>query len=683
MVELYIDEELIDLSVDQPLAMTYQVQDIGSIQFQRANFSNQFKVPKTKENLRKLGFIDQVTTADMRPYRALPARIIQDGEEIVRNGVCKVLSADDTINVVIFSGIKDFFETIGDAKLSDLDLSDLNHTWDEATITALRTAEDGICYPFIDYGAGFQPEYQFFAIYVKTLFERIFTEAGFEYYGSFLDHPAYDKIILPFSGKAYLSSSDVKKNSFIAIGETNSYGCHNSLYQIIGQPTGYPSPSAGCGGLDISQTAGLTEITGNENGLFDGSYFTVGASPVRGEFKVSGKAILGVTDRVYIKLVSSLKGVLWSYTEFLNAGAKVFSGEVVLSDYLPGETLHLEIASEISNALWEVQLEFVADEEVVFGSGVDVARNMPDIKQKDFLKGIAHIFGVIYEQDENIQRVRLRQFDEIQTNKGAAVDWSDKLHVPASKDDRRQPQIIFDIGYAQRNLFRYKEDENVTEGYGDGVLLVDDQNLAPEKTIIELPFAATENNQITQFRQKEGEDLITDADEYDPLIEYSNGEHVTYNGALYRYINANPETGKTPKFDGDINPITESGLENPVVTFWQRLSIDALLHYEREFETEPRIMISEGDGSVYFIKPGGEFNLGFADSLLEKNYKTVADITQKTKFVKAYFNLSGNDVKNIDYLIPRYISKFGAFFYINRIEKFMKGRTTLVHLVRV
>src|SRR5690606_17483322 len=135
----------IDLSVDQVLAMTYQVQDIGNIQFQKANFSNQFKIPKTKDNCRKFGFIDQVTSADMRPYRALPARIIQDGEEIVRNGVAQVLSVDDTINVVIYSGIKDFFETIGDAMLSDLDLSDLNHTWDLATIKTLMASESGIC----------------------------------------------------------------------------------------------------------------------------------------------------------------------------------------------------------------------------------------------------------------------------------------------------------------------------------------------------------------------------------------------------------------------------------------------------------------------------------------------------------------------------------------------------------
>lgn len=723
MVELYINEELIDLSVDQVLAMTYQVNDIGNIQFQRANFSNQFKIPKTKENCRKFGFIDQVTSADMRPYRALPARIIQDGEEIVRNGVAQVLSVDDTINIVIYSGIKDFFETIGDAKLSDLDLSDLDHTWDLATIKALAASEDGICYPLINYGAlpprgrTITANYQFFSIYVKTLFERIFAAAGFEYHGSFLDHPAFDKLILPFSNDKYLSPGDVRKNGFVASGQAYSYGCYNGLYQIVGQPTGYPSPSAGCGGLDISFTGALNNITGNENGLFDGSYFTVGASLVRGQFRVTGKVALAGADRVHIKLVSSLKGVIWRYTDFLGVGIKNLSGEVVKSDYLPGETVHVEIASQATAALWEIQLEFVADEEVVFGSTVDVARNLPEMKQKDFLKGIAHMFGLIYEQDENIQRVRIRQFDEIQTNKGAAIDWSDKLHVPASADDRRKPQIVFGIGYARVNHFRYKEDENVTEGYGDAALMIDNQNLDPEKTVIELPFAATESEtqlsgfnvpQIVQFQRKDGDDLITDVEEYNAGIQYSQGRYVTYNGALYRYINQNPATGKTPKFDGNIVPTpTEDNMDNNLETYWQAVEIDALMQYEREFDTEPRILIAEkidlqGDdltlrneltGGVeivedeiilpYFIKPGGEFNLGFADSLLEKNYKTITDITQKTKFVKAYFNLTGNDVKNIDYLIPRYVSYFGAFFYINRIEKFRKGRTTLVHLVRV
>lgn len=672
MVELYINEELIDLSVDQALAMTYQVNDIGDIKNMRANFSNQFKIPKTKENCRKLGFIDQITSSDMRPYRALPARIIQDGEEIVRNGVCQVLSVDQTINVVIYSGIKDFFETLGDAKLSDLDLSDLDHTWDEATINALRGSTSGICYPFIDYGPGFQSQYQFFAIYVKTLFERIFQAAGFEYYGSFLDHPAFDKLILPFSNDKYLAPEEATHSSFVATGQPMAIGSCNSNYHTVGQPTGVP----GCPTID-----GLPNITGNENGLFDGSKFTVGASPLRGVIKLKGTGNTGgVVNTFWVRVVSSVKGVLWRFkSNPLGGNVQRFSVDIPKADYQPGEQIYIDIASLGQNVLLDLHFEFAAQEEVVFGFPVDVSRNMPDITQKDFLKGIAHMYGVIFEQDENIQRVRLRQFDEIQTNKGASIDWSEKL-------DRRESQLIFDIGYAQVNNFRYKKDDGVPESYGDGVLMVDNDNLSPEKTVIELPFAATVDAEIRQFEQKEGDDLVLSVEEYNPATQYSLNKAVMYQGSVFRYINQSPATGRTPRFDGSPNPLTEDEMSNNLETHWRRMAIDALLQYERTIATEPRIMIAEKVGSdifPYFIKPGGEWNLGFADSLLENNYKTIADITQKTKMVKAYFNLTGNDVKNIDYLIPRYVSRFGAFFYINRIEKFMKGKATLVHLLRV
>lgn len=736
MLELYINEELIDLSVDQQIAMTYQVSDIGDIRNCRADFSNQFKIPKTKENCRKLGFIDQVTSADMRPYRILPARIIQDGEEIVRNGVCKVLSADESINIVIFSGIKDFFETIGEGLLTDLDLSDLNHTWDLPTIAALMAADSGVCYPLVNYsalptrGRTVTVNYQFFAIYVKTLFERIFAAAGFEYYGSFFDNPVYENLILPFSNDKYLSPEDVQKSSFTAEGQCFSVGSCDNNYFVVGQPTGLP----GCPSI-----AGLTDIAGNENGVFDGSVFTVGPTTLRGRWKLKGRATLQVPDTFWIKLVSSKKGlpdpdrdgVLWRFKGtakeispgVLDEPVHLFSVELLKADYRPGEQLHIEIASSNSNVQFDLKLEFAADEEVVFGQTVDVARNLPKIKQRDFLKAIAHMFGLIFEQDENIQRVRIRPFDEIQTNKGASIDWSDKLHVPASKNDSRSPQVFFNIGYAQANNFKYKEDEGVTPGYGDGQLLVDNQNLEAEKTIIDLPFAATEAEdmvagsligQIPQFEEKEFGEFTPEALPYDSAIDYHKDMYAIYEGRVFKWIN--DASSKDFEFSGISTPPVFIGFDDPVEEdaipesatfyeqFWQLFSIEFVIRFERTFKTEPRIMVADRvdasiellndltgvieiiDGEIilpYFIKAGGEFNLGFADSLLAENYKTIADITLKTKFVKAHFNLSGNDVKNIDYLIPRYVSYFGAFFYINRIEKFMKGRTTLVHLVRV
>ncbi len=53
------------------------------------------------------------------------------------------------------------------------------------------------------------------------------------------------------------------------------------------------------------------------------------------------------------------------------------------------------------------------------------------------------------------------------------------------------------------------------------------------------------------------------------------------------------------------------------------------------------------------------------------------------KSVVAKFNLTINDVSDFDHMIPVYIEKYGAYFYVNIVKEFMKGKLTEVQLIRM
>ena len=84
--ELYLNEKYIELSEESRIGLTLIANDIGSVQNKRANFSNQFKVPKTGNNLINLGYPNDLNGQSDLPYTKLSCRAVQDGVEIITNG---------------------------------------------------------------------------------------------------------------------------------------------------------------------------------------------------------------------------------------------------------------------------------------------------------------------------------------------------------------------------------------------------------------------------------------------------------------------------------------------------------------------------------------------------------------------------------------------------------------------
>jgi len=97
----------------------------------------------------------------------------------------------------------DFFTAINNLELTDIDFSDLNHTYDAFNVVNrfTNTVVDGFKYFLPGSGDAFYSTQEFKpAIFAKTYFDRIFQDAGFQYSWPDLAIDRFDRLIIPYNG---------------------------------------------------------------------------------------------------------------------------------------------------------------------------------------------------------------------------------------------------------------------------------------------------------------------------------------------------------------------------------------------------------------------------------------------------------------------------------------------------
>lgn len=678
--EIFLEDgKQLDLPDEGNIAISYQVNNIGDVRNQRANFSNRIKIPPTKNNLLYLGFNNSPAAVDNRPYQQIPVRVIQDGEEIVANGLMTFRKSTERgfIEAVIYSGLIDFYSLIEGSSIRDLDLNEFNHNWTVEEIAARFNSVDGVCYPLINYGGLVEKEeevfnYQFdstqmfFSIYVKEIITKIFETQGIAFSGSFVDSEIWNKLILPCVQGFYTDATDDPRYGLIATGLANPGGAGADSTLII-----------------LSNFEKQKDSTDSYNEL-TGVYTFL--SNVKGVFRVSGEInnISGLVPNLDLRLNSNTKGDITPNQNF-DAPA-TFSFETEEMIFTSGEQIAIKYDSSGGISI-DLTFEFEPSDELTYGRFVRVPENLPDIDQKDFLKDIASLTGLILEENDDTREVKLRFFDDIETNKPFAVDWSDKLDV--SKD----PSFSFNFGFAQKNYFKYNNDDTIIgTNFARGEILVNDTTLKVSKDAATVEFSASNMRTTLRYLNLAQIPVLElKANFVQPEIwvagSYNTGERVERNGAVYE---AKANTSATP---------------SATSADWEILSINEFYPYEIGDEPTPRLLLTGRDENLvatvidifapldsepipgiiapYFSLPEEqEINLDW-ESLLARYYKVYGLALDKTKVVTAYFYLKPEDIKNLDFLTPVYVSRFSSLFYINKIDQFIRNRSTKCTLIRI
>ena len=216
MVKIVLSNGVLDVAETLALPITFSIGDIRDLSSRKGTFSKTVTLAGTKNNNDLLGhYYDVNIQAGTFNINTLTkCQVIQNGVPILDDALLQLVSVnkvqsntkfEDEVSytVLIKDSRAEFFTAITNANLTDLDFSDLDHTFSSTDIVASfsHTITDGYKYvmPYIqsnDFNANdFKP-----AIYAKTYFDRIFSNVGFTYTWDEIVSANFDKLLIPYNG---------------------------------------------------------------------------------------------------------------------------------------------------------------------------------------------------------------------------------------------------------------------------------------------------------------------------------------------------------------------------------------------------------------------------------------------------------------------------------------------------
>lgn len=520
MVKIQLETGYLDVKDGTVFPLNIGVADIRDVSQRAGTFSKTITLVGSKNNHDLLNhYYDVNVVAGTFDINALTlCSVIQNGLVIVEDAYLQLISVNKLqqtgsleefieYEVLVKDSKVDFFTKIDNAELTDLDFTDLNHTYSAANVVAsfTNTVTDGYVYPL---GGSLDNWYPLTeckpAIYAKLYWDRIHSDAGFSYTWSTLSDAKFDKCIIPYNGD---------KLNF----DYNDHLVEATLVDTLSgtQPTGYNESF-------LEPLTGFTEVTDEQN-LFD---------PTLGEYDVpfyvtAGQNIQFTIDVTYsIKLVnstganaylvnmsnpfqatydyrpsfqlvkngSSLISVGIQFPEYyLIQGAILPSGTTTLttqivSAVLPATNLApadiisivggVNVTANGAQLRWrsvnsifggtdvdiDVQLDItsltlkVIPSSNIIGSGMTIEVNdfVPKkIKQKDFIKSICTMYNLYVTTDPDNTNKLIYQHRDDYYDAGVEKDWTQKI----AKDREQSLQFLPELT-AKKLILTYKQDKD-------------------------------------------------------------------------------------------------------------------------------------------------------------------------------------------------------------------------------
>ena len=648
MNELFINGKRIDLSENTNIGITFCANNIGELQNRQGNFTNTFKLPFSKANKEILEWSHLQTTSSLMPYKKNKATYIENGIEIISDGVAEISSVDSNYFYInVYSGNLDLIDAIGDLTVGELYKNDTVYDWNLYNNINRRIADDYWVYPLIDWRADIDTFFTTSTIDVREMLptavvHRMFTRLS-------------NKIGFNFTGN-YLTSSDhlnmvLTPDSF-SIPSTDKEKTSNNL----------TSPSV-TGGASISSGSSVQYVYyyptfRNENNLADYSFgiFKPTTNKV-GSLKFSGNYQIKYettdlhsnenTKDVFIKtrIIDDLGNEHGATT----TSAYTFDRNTYLTDtitievesqemtFLSARQYKIEIVCEVQQKnvpmlfhLYEYKtivqnpigisnlgafphfMEFTPVPKIAFGTPLDFTKIFK-MKVSDVLKDILNMECIIVQTNNYTKNVQFNKFNDLIINKSIAEEWSNKIQFNKT--------MGFKFGnYARRNNLKFK-----TDSYENGIIWLSDETLDVEKDMVKL--------------------------NHDPTLQYKR-------------LNAY----KIPTVDG-LKDINNEWLSPTYRLLQLKIqSTSFIVNYTDGTTTTPKTTVI----------PFCEF-YNF-DRLIEDNYGTITDILKSTKILKVIANLDITDISDLDFSIPIQIQRpdlnLSGYFYINKIENYKGGLTS-------
>jgi hypothetical protein len=510
MVRIQLENGFLDVKEGTVFPLNFAVGDIRDLTKRSGAFSKTITLVGSKNNHELLNhYYDVNISAGTFDINALTkCSVIQNNVPIMEDALLQLLSVNKNqqtdayeqaveYEVLIKDTRVEFFTAIANKELTDLDFTDLNHTFTAADIVATfdNTITDGFKYvlPY-DTDNIYNVRQMKPAIYAKTYLDRIFATAGFQYEWSDLAAARFDKLLIPYNGDSntfdtadYLveEQNSTPFTASVASTSANNYREDATGWTEITDVQGSFNPTTGEFTVPFSTNAAAGEAYIMEYQIdyefqIDNTNATVvlnSLSPFKAT-PVIGFSILGYNGQysnLSAEQVINQGSVIPVGVTALTSGIVTGSVALLSDGTVPASLTAAQVANivvgwqngycQFTGAL-PVNVELIVNSVrikitptaniQVIGGILDINQYVPlKIKQSDYVKSIFQMYNLYADTDvDQPNNLILRHRDEYYDS-GAEKDWSQKL-----MKDREQNLIFLPDLSSKKLKLTYKADND-------------------------------------------------------------------------------------------------------------------------------------------------------------------------------------------------------------------------------
>lgn len=613
--ELYINNLLMDTRL-RGISRTLQANDFSEVQYRQSNYSNQIELPDTPNNVKNLEYLGVIGNTSRAPYTKLVVRYIVDGVELVREGkgVLKQ-TIDKKYKLVIYDGGIGLSSLLGDELLSDIvvPLEEQRYMSYDDFYSGMKNTSEGLILAIDEKETNFVNTTSFY-FYVHTAFERIFANKGFTIESDFTNNNA-----------------DFKSRVF-SMGEGWDQTQKTEVINDFGTVTGTTQHA---GSVLPPLTESKIIYTYTSSSTIDNLAFKFYTTVAKGNF--GNPTLFGIRaekngNYITQKNLDVPLGVTQDGLPADNSVSFVF-----IVDIEPGDIIELTVlASGKSSSPYNYRYDLNWNLNIVSDRSywtTNPKTLFPEVTQLNFVKDIIQRFNLMFSIDSRAKKIKLQTSEEVLNDYASAENWSNKFVSDKSE--------TYNSSFARENWFRYSQDDD-SNPVGNGVLVVDNENLPETKTVLTSIFKST--NSISAERVEFPIAL------WDEPEQGETGETKAKKDTprLFRVKNETAKEVKvalTPQIYIDYKSLVPAKR----TTNLTRLSFTEVSYQE--------------EVNKYYVK-----------------YKSVLD-NYKKKTLEV--NLSLVDIYQIDFFKLKYFEQLGKYYYLNKVSNFKPNQTTQIELIEV
>ena len=443
------ESTLVDLYENESITLNQRFTDIATFQ-SLGNFTREFRIPFSENNQAFFGPLFNVNYSSSFSFHKKAPAVLSVDTIPIHSGYVqlkKVYTRADLnhdLEIVFYAETPDLFKAIGTKKLSDIDFSDLNHVLNYDNVTA---GADEYLYALADRGqkwsgngeVGSRPvlniaqpvmlQEMTLCVNAKTIFERIISEAGFQYTANTLNTELSGEWVPFIAAKNTISGVQPAAYFFKAgltsdlSSFTTNFNAGTNLGSMVEQ-------------YDNNSNFASNTWTAPHSGNFTFNIWVT--------FDPSGNIS---TESIRVRIMNTADNVTAWTSAVMDAGygeIKHYEWQNVTIFCEQGDTFRLNIQGSGYDVVMKGNANndpatgtgwaMVNASDAIAGSTIQVAANAPDMTQADFVRSIVQKMNCAVIPDKNINsKIYFTPLAEYIAS-GDDVDWTQLIDLSPDKD---------------------------------------------------------------------------------------------------------------------------------------------------------------------------------------------------------------------------------------------------------